>query len=107
MIPTSIAGPLATPVRQLLDFAWAQTRACAFAIALLSGVAVSALLPQLPVARYDLLVAYGVLLTLLFWLRGWEGGRDVAVIAVCHVIGLAFELVKVSLGSWATLSPPC
>ncbi|WP_171059861.1 DUF817 domain-containing protein [Streptomyces montanus] len=105
MFTTSIIGPLASSVRQLLDFAWIHTRACAFAIALLSGVAASALLPDLPVARYDLLVAYGVLLTLLFWLRGWEDGRDITVIAVCHVIGLAFELVKVSLGSWSYPEP--
>ncbi|MEV6835792.1 DUF817 domain-containing protein [Streptomyces sp. NPDC051133] len=98
-------GPLTSSVRQLLDFAWTQTRACAFAIALLSGVAVSTLLPGLPVARYDLLVVYGVLLTMLFWLRGWESGRDIAVITVCHVIGLAFELVKVSLGSWSYPEP--
>ncbi|MFF6914048.1 DUF817 family protein [Streptomyces sp. NPDC012466] len=105
MIPKSVTGLPAAPVRQLLAFAWTQTRACAFAIALLSGVAVSALLPHLPVARYDLLVVYGVLLTLVFWARGWESGRDVAVIAVCHVIGLAFELVKVSLGSWSYPEP--
>ncbi|EFL36941.1 conserved hypothetical protein [Streptomyces viridochromogenes DSM 40736] len=105
MIPSGLAGPWAAPVRQLLDFAWTQTRACAFAIALLSGVAVSTLLPGLPLARYDVLVVYGVLLTLVFWLRGWESGRDVAVIAVCHVIGLAFELVKVALGSWSYPEP--
>ncbi|MER6474033.1 DUF817 domain-containing protein [Streptomyces collinus] len=102
---TSPAGPPASPVGQLLDFTWTQTRACAFAIALLSGVAASTLLPPLPVARYDLLVAYGVLLTLLFWRRGWESGRDVAVIAACHVIGLAFELVKVAQGSWSYPEP--
>ncbi|MFE7413843.1 DUF817 domain-containing protein [Streptomyces laurentii] len=101
----SLAGLPASPLRQLLDFGWSQTRACAFAIALLSGVAVSTLLPGLPIARYDLLVVYGVLLTLLFWSRGWESGRDVAVIAVCHVVGLAFELVKVSLGSWSYPEP--
>lgn len=105
MIPAAPSGPWAAPVRQLLDFAWTQTRACAFAIALLSGVAVSALLPDLPVARYDVLVAYGVLLTLVFWLRGWENGRDIAVIGVCHAIGLAFELVKVALGSWSYPEP--
>ncbi|MFJ7342692.1 DUF817 domain-containing protein [Streptomyces sp. NPDC101110] len=105
MILASIAGPRAAPVRQLLAFAWTQTRACAFAIALLSGVAVSALLPELPVARYDLLVVYGVLLTLVFWARGRESARDVAVITVCHIIGLAFELVKVSLGSWSYPEP--
>ncbi|MFI6853900.1 DUF817 domain-containing protein [Streptomyces sp. NPDC050416] len=105
MILPRFTDPWAAPVRHLLDFAWTQTRACAFAIALLSGVAVSALLPGLPIARYDLLVVYGVLLTLVFWLRGWENGRDVAVITVCHVIGLAFELVKVSLGSWSYPEP--
>jgi uncharacterized membrane protein YoaT (DUF817 family) len=105
MLTTTTTGPLATALRQLLDFAWIQTRSCAFAIALLSGVAASTLLPGLPVARYDLLVAYGVLLTLVFWVRGWENGRDIAVIAVCHVIGLAFELVKVSVGSWSYPEP--
>ncbi|MGW3986294.1 DUF817 domain-containing protein [Streptomyces sp. NPDC004830] len=105
MIPASTTGLPAAPVRQLLDFAWTQTRACAFAIALLSGVAASTLLPDLPVARYDLLVVYGVLLTLVFWARGWESGRDIAVIAACHAIGLAFELVKVSLGSWSYPEP--
>ncbi|MDO0909442.1 DUF817 domain-containing protein [Streptomyces sp. DT2A-34] len=105
MVTTSITGPLAASLRQLLDFAWIQTRSCAFAFALMSGVAASTLLPGLPVARYDLLVVYGVLLTLLFWLRGWENGRDVVVIAVCHVIGLAFEVVKVSLGSWTYPEP--
>ncbi|MFE7901472.1 DUF817 domain-containing protein [Streptomyces sp. NPDC057424] len=105
MIPASIAGALAAPVRELFAFAWTQTRACAFAFALLSGVAVSALLPELPLARYDVLVVYGVLLTLLFWARGWESGRDIAVVAVCHVIGLAFELVKVALGSWSYPEP--
>ncbi|WP_107093761.1 DUF817 domain-containing protein [Streptomyces sp. AS58] len=105
MATSNTLRPWGSPLRQLLSFAWAQTRACAFAIALLSGVAVSAALPPLPLARYDLLVAYGVLLTTVFWLRGWESGRDVAVIAVCHVIGLAFELVKVSLDSWSYPEP--
>ncbi|QOV40713.1 DUF817 domain-containing protein [Streptomyces ferrugineus] len=105
MHTASITGPLTASLRQLLEFAWLQTRSCAFAIALMSGVAASTLLPGLPVARYDLLVVYGVLLTGLFWLRGWENARDVAVIAVCHVIGLAFELVKVSLGSWSYPEP--
>ncbi|MGW0882583.1 DUF817 domain-containing protein [Streptomyces sp. NPDC002671] len=105
MLSTKPAGPPASLIGQLLDFTWTQTRACAFAIALLSGVAASTLLPRLPVARYDLLVGYGVLLTLLFWRRGWESGRDVAVISACHVIGLAFELVKVSQGSWSYPEP--
>ncbi|MFE2728184.1 DUF817 domain-containing protein [Kitasatospora sp. NPDC059327] len=96
---------LAQLSRELTDFTWLQTRSCAYAIALLAGVAASTALPTLPLARYDILVVYGVLLTLLFWRRGWETGRDIAVIAVCHVIGLVFELVKVSLGSWSYPEP--
>lgn len=99
------ATALLPPIRQLLGFAWCQTQACAFAGALLAGLAVSKLLPALPVARYDVLFCYGVLLTLSFWLRGWESGRDIAVITGCHVIGLAFEIVKVSLGSWSYPEP--
>ncbi|QLH23181.1 DUF817 family protein [Streptomyces sp. Rer75] len=94
-----------THVQQLLRFARLQTRSCAFAVALLSGVAASAVVPRLPVARYDLLLVYGLLLTVVFRWCGWETGRDVAIIAVCHVIGLAFELVKVSLGSWSYPEP--
>ena len=56
MVTASIPDPLAASVRQLLDFAWIQTRSCAFAFALISGVAASTLVPGLPVARYDLLV---------------------------------------------------
>ncbi|WP_432093224.1 DUF817 domain-containing protein [Streptomyces sp. bgisy100] len=96
---------LIAPLRQLLLFAWLETRCCGFAIALLSGVALSTALPHLPVARYDLLLVYGVLLTVVFRLCGWESGRDLAVIAVCHAVGLAFELVKVSLGSWSYPEP--
>ncbi|WP_200309326.1 DUF817 domain-containing protein [Streptomyces adelaidensis] len=91
--------------RQLLRFAWSQARCCAFAVALLGGMAVSKLLPALPVARYDLLLAYGVLLTGVGFVLGWETRREVAVVAVCHVLGLAFELVKVRVGSWTYPEP--
>ncbi|MFF9818744.1 DUF817 domain-containing protein [Streptomyces sp. NPDC014006] len=85
---------------QLFRFGVIQARACAFAVALLAGIGASRLLPPLPVARYDLVLAYGVLLTLVARRVGWETRRDTAVIVVCHGVGLLFELVKVRLGSW-------
>ncbi|MGW7053582.1 DUF817 domain-containing protein [Streptomyces sp. NPDC054887] len=88
-------------VRQISLFGWQQARCCAFAVALVGGVAVSDLLPELPVARYDLLLGYGLLLTVLARRLGWDTARDTAVIAACHLIGLLFELVKVHLGSWS------
>lgn len=43
-------------VRRLLIFGWLQARCCAFAVALLGGIAASRLLPGLPVARYDIVL---------------------------------------------------
>lgn len=99
-MPTMLA-----PAHQLLLFARLQTRSCAFALALLAGLALSAAAPAMPVARYDLLLLYGLLLTAVFRACGWDSRRDLAIIAVCHLIGLAFELVKVSLGSWSYPEP--
>ncbi|MXM63842.1 DUF817 family protein [Streptomyces sp. HUCO-GS316] len=92
-------------IRQLAWFGWLQARSCAFAVALLGGMAASTLLPPLPAARYDLLLVYGILLTGVGRLLGWESRREVAVVAVCHVLGLAFELVKVHVGSWTYPEP--
>ena len=92
-------------IRQLALFAWLQARCCVFAVALFGGMAASTLLPPLPVARYDLLLVYGVLLTGVGYLLGWESRREVAVVAVCHLLGLAFELVKVHVGSWSSPEP--
>lgn len=88
-------------VSQLVRFGLLQLRCCAFAVALLGGIAVSRLLPPLPVARYDLVLLYGVLLTALARRVGWESRRDTVVIVVCHAVGLLFELVKVRMGSWS------
>ncbi|QPP05076.1 DUF817 domain-containing protein [Streptomyces bathyalis] len=88
-------------VRRLLLFGWLQARCCAFAAALLGGIAASRLLPELPMARYDIVLLYGIALALLARRVGWDSARDTAVIAGCHVIGLLFELVKVQLGSWS------
>ncbi|WP_438818614.1 DUF817 family protein, partial [Streptomyces venezuelae] len=52
-------------IRQLLRFAVLEARCCAFAVALVGGIAVSSLLPDLPVARYDLLLLYGIVLTVV------------------------------------------
>ncbi|MFH9728093.1 DUF817 domain-containing protein [Streptomyces sp. NPDC017254] len=88
-------------IRQLLRFAVLEARCCAFAVALVGGIAVSTLPPELPIARYDLLLLYGIGLTVLSWRVGWDSGRDVAVIVGCHAVGLLFELVKVRMGSWS------
>jgi uncharacterized membrane protein YoaT (DUF817 family) len=84
----------------LLRFAWTQARSCVFAVALFAGLAATSVV-TLPIPRYDALLTYVVLLTVGLWLLGWESGREVAVIAGFHILGLALELFKVRMGSWS------
>jgi uncharacterized membrane protein YoaT (DUF817 family) len=91
-------------VAQLLRFAWLEARSCAFAVAVFGGLALSKIVP-LPIARYDALLIYCVVVAVVFRLVGWETTRDVLVIAGFHLVGLVFELVKVPLGSWAYPEP--
>jgi uncharacterized membrane protein YoaT (DUF817 family) len=84
---------------QLVRFAWLEAKACAFAGVIFAGLAVSNWV-TLPVARYDALLAYGILATLAFWLLRLETGREVLGTLAFHLTGLAFEMVKVRLGSW-------
>lgn len=87
---------------QFWRFGLDQVRAVAFAVVLVGGIGASRLLPaDLPVARYDLLLLFGVALTVLARKVGWDGPRDTAVILGCHCVGLLFELVKVRMGSWS------
>jgi uncharacterized membrane protein YoaT (DUF817 family) len=86
-------------VLTVLRFGWIEAQSCFFAIALFAGIAVTSVV-TLPIPRYDALLAYVVLLTVGFWLAGWESGREVAVIGGFHLLGLALELYKVRAGSW-------
>ncbi|KOX23850.1 DUF817 domain-containing protein [Nocardiopsis sp. NRRL B-16309] len=85
---------------QLLRFGWAQARACAFAVGIFAGLALSAAVP-LPIPRYDALLLYGVALTAAFWILRLETGREVLAILGFHVVGLALEVFKVHVGSWS------
>ncbi|TQJ50119.1 DUF817 domain-containing protein [Phycicoccus sp. SLBN-51] len=96
----SVAGRAVHAVAQLLRFAWLEARACAFAVVIFAGLALSTVVP-LPVARYDALLVYGIVATLAFWALRLETGREVLGTAAFHVVGLAFEVLKVRLGSWA------
>lgn len=94
------AGRARHAVVQLLRFAWLETRACAFAVVIFAGLALSTLVP-LPIARYDALLVYGVLATLAFWALRLETGREVLGTLAFHLVGLVFEVLKVRLGSWS------
>ncbi len=91
---------MAYAAAQLLRFAWLEVQCCLFAAFLFIGLAVSSVVP-LPIARYDALLAYALVLTVVFFLLRLETAREVAVIFGFHLVGLALELFKVRVGSWS------
>ncbi|MFI5842140.1 DUF817 domain-containing protein [Catenuloplanes sp. NPDC051500] len=87
-------------MRQLLRFGYHEAVSCMFAVAVFAMLAVTSVVP-LPIARYDALLAGCLALTVLLWAVGVETGREVLVIGLFHLVGLALELFKVRTGSWA------
>ena len=85
---------------QLLRFAWLEARSCVFAVGVFAGLVIAWLVP-LPVADYDFLLGWCVMLTLGFWALGIETWREVLVICGFHLLGLALEVFKVAQGSWS------
>jgi uncharacterized membrane protein YoaT (DUF817 family) len=84
---------------QAVRFAWLEAQSCAFAALVFVGLALSNVV-SLPVARYDALLIYLVLVTAAFWGLRLETGREVVAILGFHLVGLVFEMFKVRMGSW-------
>ena len=90
--------------RRLVQFALLELACCAFAIAIFVGLAASALIWKYtnpPIARYDALLIYVVVVQIAFVALKQETWRELGVICAFHLIGLALEVFKVHTGSWA------
>ncbi|WP_063746564.1 DUF817 domain-containing protein [Catenuloplanes japonicus] len=86
-------------MRQLWRFGYQEAASCVFAGAVFGLLAVTSVVP-LPIARYDALLIGCLVLTGLLWALRVETGREVLVIGLFHLVGLALELFKVRTGSW-------
>ncbi|GAA1685334.1 DUF817 domain-containing protein [Kribbella yunnanensis] len=84
---------------QFLRFGLLELVSCLFPAFLFAGLAISKYV-ELPIARYDALLIYCLVLTLGFWVVRLETWREVAVIFGFHLVGLALEIFKVRIGSW-------
>jgi len=84
--------------RRLVQFALLELACCAFAIAIFVGLAASALIWKYtnpPIARYDALLIYVVIVQIAFVALKQETWRELGVICAFHLIGLALEVFKV------------
>ena len=88
-------------LKQLVHFAWQQAWSCLFPVVIFSSLAITQLIsiPGLP--RYDLLLI--IFLLIQWWMlrSGLETADELKVITLFHLIGLALEIFKVHMGSWA------
>ncbi|MBO3724069.1 DUF817 domain-containing protein [Actinomyces bowdenii] len=90
--------------RRLVQFAVIQLACCAFPLAIFAGLAVSLLVwgaVEMPLERYDALLIYVVIIQIAFVALRLETWRELGVICAFHLIGLALEVFKVRIGSWA------
>jgi uncharacterized membrane protein YoaT (DUF817 family) len=83
----------------LVRFAWQEACSCIFAVGIFVGLVVTQV--PLPIAPYDFLLIWCVVLTLAFWALGVETWREVLVVVAFHLLGLGLELFKVRMGSWS------
>ena len=77
--------------------------ACLFGGLLLAAMIVTAVIWQdsWPLARYDALLAFALLLQVLFLAFGFESLAEARVILLFHLTGTAMEIFKVHAGSWS------
>lgn len=95
---------------QLVRFALIELACCGFPIAVFLGLAGSLFLWgrfDLPIARYDALLVYVVVVQTAFVVFRLETWRELVVICCFHLVGLALEVFKVNVGSWSYPDAGC
>ncbi len=94
--------------KQLLHFAWIQLQCCLFPALIFVGLAAASLIWKYtdpPIARYDALLIYVLLIQIAFVIFKLESWRELLVICAFHLIGLALEIFKTHVGSWTYPDP--
>lgn len=86
---------------QLLYFGREQALSCLFPVVIFASLAITKFIPLPFLARYDWL--FIICLAMQWWMlrAGLETKDELKVITLFHLIGLALEIFKVHMGSWA------
>lgn len=92
-------------LRELVAFAWHEAWSCLFAIAIFAALVATRRLDLGWLPRYDAMLVLCLALQWLLWRLRVETADEVRVICLFHLLGLALEIWKVQLGSWAYPGP--
>ncbi|WP_077622602.1 DUF817 domain-containing protein [Sediminibacillus massiliensis] len=88
-------------IKQLIHFGWEQALSCLFPVVIFASLAVTQIIPLPFLPRYDWLLLICLLMQWVMLQSGLETRDELKVITLFHLIGLALELFKVHMGSWA------
>lgn len=100
-VPISRKMQVRTGIRQLFAFGYEQAMSCIFAVIVFAVLAVSRYIPVPFIYRYDVILVVLLLVQYLMYRFRLETWDEIKVICLFHIIGLALELYKVHMGSWA------
>lgn len=92
-------------IQQLLHFGYHQAMSCLFPAVIFLALALSKIVEVPGLPRYDFILLICLFAQLIMYKTGLETWDELKVITVFHVIGLALELYKVHMGSWAYPEP--
>jgi uncharacterized membrane protein YoaT (DUF817 family) len=87
--------------QQLLRFGWEQALSCLFPVVIFASLAITQMIPLPFLPRYDWLLLIFLLMQVWMVRSGLETRDELKVITLFHLIGLALEIFKVHMGSWA------
>jgi uncharacterized membrane protein YoaT (DUF817 family) len=86
-------------LKELVVFALKNVMACIFPAFIFTMLILSNII-TLPLPRYDFLLVMCLGMQALMYFSKMESGREILVITMFHLIGLAMEIFKVRMGSW-------
>ncbi|WP_442601553.1 DUF817 domain-containing protein [Paenibacillus sp. KN14-4R] len=87
--------------KQLMLFTKLEAQSCLFAVIIFSALLVFKFIHIPYIATYDLMLIVCLLAQYILFRTGIETWDEVKVICMFHLIGLALELFKIQMGSWA------
>ena len=88
-------------ILQLVRFGFEQAMSCLFPVVIFASLALTQVVPLPFLPRYDWLLI--ICIGMQWWMvrAGLETRDELKVITLFHLIGLALEIFKVHMGSWA------
>lgn len=87
-------------IRHFFIFGWQEALSCLFPVLLFAALALSHFVTGI-MPRYDFMLIACLLIQAVMYFSGFESRDELLVICLFHLLGLAMELFKVSVGSWS------